>query len=96
MMIRISSLGLCLALMGAPPTGAQVKNYKPVTEQCSRSKPGRLAVYSRTYDAWRDSRLKQINEQNVSGLRVAWVQGLQDGVTKTIPIVLPWTRPTVI
>src|SRR5208337_4420218 len=87
-MTRIAALGLCLALVGAIPAGAQVKDYKPVTQQMLLNpSPNDWLMYSRTYDAWRDSPLKQINKNNVSELRMAWVRGLADGVTETIPIV---------
>jgi len=87
-MIRISALGLCFALAGAAWAGPQVKDYKPVTEQMLLNpSPDDWLMYSRTYDAWRDSPLKQVNKRNVSELRMAWVRGLGEGVTETIPIV---------
>ena len=49
--------------------------------------PNDWLMYSRTYDAFRDSPLKQINKSNVRQLRMAWVRGLEEGVTETIPIV---------
>ena len=49
--------------------------------------PNDWLMYSRTYDAFRYSPLKQINKKNVKNLRLAWTRGLEDGVTETIPIV---------
>ena len=74
--------------MAAPLPHGVVKDYKPVTdEMLLNPPPGDWLQYSRTYDAWRYSPLKQINKKNVSQLHIAWVQGLPAGTTETIPIV---------
>jgi alcohol dehydrogenase (cytochrome c) len=74
--------------MAGPPPHGTVENYKPVTEQdLLNPSPNDWLQYSRTYDAWRYSPLKQINTKNVSKLHIAWVQGLPAGTTETIPIV---------
>jgi PQQ-dependent dehydrogenase (methanol/ethanol family) len=97
-MIRFSALILCTAFATITPCIAQtidvvpvnheVRNYKPVTkEMLLNPSPDDWLMYSRTYDAFRDSPLKQINKNNVSQLRMAWVRGLGEGVTETIPIV---------
>ena len=87
-MTRLSVLVAFLVLAVAAPALAQVQNYKPVTQEMLRNpSPSDWLMYSRTYDAWRDSPLKQINKKNVNQLRMAWVRGLDDGVTETIPIV---------
>ena len=66
----------------------EVTDYKPVTnDMLLNPPPGDWLQYSRTYDAWRYSPLKQINKKTVSQLRVAWVQGLPQGTTEAIPIV---------
>jgi len=71
----------------ALPAG-EVKNYKPVTnEMLLNPSPDDWLMYSRTYDVWRFSPLKQINKKNVSQLRTSWVLGLPQGVTETIPLV---------
>jgi len=73
-----------------PPTPAakEVQNYKPVTqEDLLHPSPDDWLMYSRTYDAFRDSPLKQINKSNVSQLRMAWARDLEDGFTETIPLV---------
>lgn len=70
------------------PAVAQVQNYQPVTqEMLVKPTPNDWLMYSRTYDAWRYSPLKQINKNNVRDLRMAWVRGLPAGVTETIPLV---------
>jgi len=74
--------------MAAPLPHGVVKDYKPVTdEMLLNPPPGDWLQYSRTYNAWRYSPLKQINKKNVSELHIAWVQGLPAGTTETIPIV---------
>jgi alcohol dehydrogenase (cytochrome c) len=74
--------------MAAPLPHGVVKDYKPVTdEMLLNPPPGDWLQYSRTYDAWRYSPLKQINKKNVNQLHIAWVKGLPQGTTETIPIV---------
>jgi len=93
-MSRISGFLVSAVFAGAvfaasvPRVIAQVKTYTPVTDEMLRNpSPNDWLMYSRTYDAFRDSPLKQINKGNVKNLRMAWVRGLEDGVTETIPIV---------
>jgi len=70
------------------PQSQAMKNFTPVTDEMLRNpSPGDWLMYSRTYDAFRDSPLDQINTKNVKNLRMAWVRDLEDGVTETIPIV---------
>ncbi len=74
--------------MAAPLPHGVVKDYKPVTDDMLLNPPpGDWLQYSRTYDAWRYSPLKQINKKNVNQLHIAWVKGLPAGTTETIPIV---------
>jgi alcohol dehydrogenase (cytochrome c) len=94
-MIRVSghfARAICTvaaaAVLAASPLLAQVKNYAPVTDEMLRNpSPNDWLMYSRTYDAFRDSPLAQINTKNVKDLRMAWVRGLEDGTTETIPLV---------
>ena len=82
---------------GAPPPSAfalgplphgTVQNYKPVTDEMLKNpSPDDWLQYSRTYDAWRYSPLKQITKKNVAQLHIAWVKGLPAGTTETIPLV---------
>jgi len=99
-MIRFLAFAACMLVVASPANAQapliiktqevqkEVENYKPVTNDLLlHPDPGDWLMYSRTYDAFRDSPLKQINKKNVSQLRMAWVRGLPDGVTETIPIV---------
>jgi len=71
-----------------PATLAQVKNYKPVTDQMLLNpSPDDWLMFSRTYDSQRFSPLKQINRQNAGQLRTAWVRGMDPGIHENIPIV---------
>jgi alcohol dehydrogenase (cytochrome c) len=73
---------------GGPLPHGEVKDYKPVTDQdLLNPSPNDWLQFSRTYDAWRYSPLKQINKKNVGGLHIAWVKGLPAGTTETIPLV---------
>ena len=80
---------LMIAAFGtAVPAHAQVQNFKPVTQpMLENPNPDDWLMFSRTYDAQRFSPLKQINKQNVAGLRMAWSRGMGPGQTETIPIV---------
>jgi alcohol dehydrogenase (cytochrome c) len=74
--------------MASPLPHGTVPDYKPVTdEMLLNPNPEDWLQYSRTYDAWRYSPLKQINKKNVSSLHIAWVKGLPAGTTETIPLV---------
>ena len=67
---------------------AQVKDYKPVTEEMLKNpSPDDWLMYSRTYDAQRYSPLKQIDKQNVGQLALAWTEGLAAGSMEGIPLV---------
>ena len=72
----------------AAPAFAQVKNFKPVTQEMLQNpSPNDWLMYSRTYDAQRYSPLKQINKQNVSQLGLAWTRGIATGTMESIPLV---------
>ena len=74
--------------MAAPLPHGTVQNYKPVTnDMLLNPSPDDWLQFSRTYDAWRYSPLKQITTKNVSKLHIAWVKGLPAGTTETIPLV---------
>jgi alcohol dehydrogenase (cytochrome c) len=74
--------------MASPLPHGTVPDYKPVTdEMLLNPNPEDWLQYSRTYDAWRYSPLKQINKKNVASLHIAWVKGLPAGTTETIPLV---------
>jgi PQQ-dependent dehydrogenase (methanol/ethanol family) len=87
-MLKLAAVVMCLGLAAAVPAAPQVQNYKPVTnDMLLNPSPDDWLMYSRTYDAWRYSPLKQINKKTVKDLRMVWVRGLDPGVTETIPIV---------
>jgi PQQ-dependent dehydrogenase (methanol/ethanol family) len=72
----------------APLPHGTVQNYKPVTDDMLlHPSPDYWLQFSRTYDAWRYSPLKQVTTKNVSKLHIAWVKGLPAGTTETIPLV---------
>ncbi len=72
--------------MAGPLPHGTVENYKPVTdEDLLNPSPDDWLQYSRTYDAWRYSPLKQINKKNVSHLHIAWVQGCPPALPKQSP-----------
>src|SRR5499427_10161532 len=79
---------LLLAAVASIVAAAQVKSYKPVTQQMLENpSPEDWLMFSRTYDAQRYSPLNQINKQNVGQLHLAWERGMGNGQTETIPIV---------
>jgi alcohol dehydrogenase (cytochrome c) len=81
---------------GPPLPAGTVPNYKPVTDDMLKNpSPDDWLMYSRTYDAQRYSPLKQINKKNVSQLRVAWVLGLPEGTTETVPLVYDGVMYTI-
>src|ERR1700683_5518539 len=70
------------------PAIAQVKDYKPVTEEMLKNpSPDDWLMFSRTYDAQRFSPLKEIDKQNVGQLGVAWKKELPAGTMEGIPLV---------
>ncbi len=88
-MLKTVLLMAPVAIGSLSPASAQVvRNFQPVTqEMLLNPSPNDWLMYSRTYDAQRFSPLKQINKQNVSQLRMAWVRGFGPGTTETIPLV---------
>ncbi len=87
----MSRTALLLASMiaGAVAPGvAQVKNYKPVTEEMLKNpSPDDWLMYSRTYDAQRYSPLKQIDKQNVASARPGMDARAPAGTMEGIPLV---------
>ena len=72
----------------APAAVAQVKNFKPVTkDMLLNPPPNDWLLFSRTYDGQRNSPLNQINRQNISQLRTAWVRGMGPGIHENIPLI---------
>ncbi len=82
--------------MPEPPHGT-VQNYQPVTkDMLLHPSPDDWLMYSRTYDAWRYSPLKQINKKTVKNLRMDWALSLPAGQTETIPIVHDGVMYTIV
>ena len=71
MKVRLASLGLMM--LGSLLLWAQVKDFRPVTEELLRNPPpGDWLNWRRTDNAWGYSPLDQINRQNVNQLQLAW------------------------
>jgi alcohol dehydrogenase (cytochrome c) len=78
------SLGLGFVIPGF----AQSSDFTPVTQaMLENPSDDDWLMLSRTFDQQRYSPLAQINQNNVSQLRLAWSRGLTGGMQQTIPIV---------
>ncbi len=67
---------------------AQGMEGMPVTdEMLLNPDPADWLMLSRTYDNQRFSPLKEINQQNVGQLRMAWSRGIGPGTQETTPLV---------
>ena len=69
--------------------GAQVKDFRPVTEAMLRNPAaGDWLNWRRTDNAWGYSPLDQINRQNVQQLQLAWSWSMDDtGAQEAVPLV---------
>ena len=69
--------------------GAQVKDFRPVTEAMLRNPAaGDWLNWRRTDNAWGYSPLEQINRQNVQQLQLAWSWAMDDtGSQQPTPLV---------
>src|SRR6266550_4177058 len=66
--------------LGSFPLGAQVKEFRVVTEAALRNPaPGDWLNWRRTDNAWGYSPLDQINRKNVQQLQLAWSWAMDDG-----------------
>ena len=82
--------GCALALLTACATlaAAQVRDFKPVTDQVLLDPdPADWLMLNRTFDQQRFSPLTQIDKSNVGQLRMAWSRGLPAGTQESVPIV---------
>jgi PQQ-dependent dehydrogenase (methanol/ethanol family) len=77
------------ALCGSLWLGAQIKDFRPVTEAMLRNPgPGDWLNWRRTDNAWGYSPLDQITRQNVSQLQLAWSWAMDDtGAQEATPLV---------
>ena len=75
-------------LAGGLGAFAQVKPFRPVTDEMLRNPPPADWLQSRrTYDGWSYSPLDQINRQNVGQLQLAWSWAMLPGNQQTTPLV---------
>src|SRR5215470_9369060 len=87
MKMRIAASGLMM--LGSLLLWAQVKDFRPITEEMLRNPPpGDWLNWRRTDNAWGYSPLDQINRQNVSQLQLAWSWAMDDtGANEMTPLV---------
>src|SRR5213592_255808 len=84
------ALSMVLAtLIGSLCIVAQVKDFRPVTDEMLRKPaPGDWLNWRRTDNAWGYSPLEQINRQNVHQLQLVWSWALDDtGANEATPLV---------
>jgi alcohol dehydrogenase (cytochrome c) len=76
-------------LIGSLSVVAQVKNFRPVTDEVLRKPaPGDWLNWRRTDNAWGYSPLEEINRQNVQQLQLVWSWALDDtGANEATPLV---------
>src|SRR5438105_4937633 len=73
---------------GTFPLGAQVKEFRPVTETMLRNPaPGDWLNWRRTDNAWGYSPLDQIKRENVQRLQLAWSWAMEAGPQEATPLV---------
>ena len=73
---------------GGTETYTEVSDFRPVTEsELVTPDPGDWLMYRRTYDGQGHSPLGEIDRNNVSDLRLAWVWSMDDGVNEPTPLM---------
>ena len=84
----VASMAIMMAAAGLW-LGAQVPNFRPVTEMMLRNPaPGDWLNWRRTDNAWGYSPLDQINQKNVQQLQLAWSWAMDDtGSQQPTPLV---------
>src|SRR6476659_5067587 len=89
MRVRFVCALFLTALCGSLWLGAQVKDFRPVTEAMLRNPAsGDWLNWRRTDNAWGYSPLDQITRQNVQQLQLAWSWAMDDtGAQETTPLV---------
>ena len=89
MRTRIACSLFLTALCGSLWVGAEVKDFRPVTEAMLRNPaPGDWLNWRRTDNAWGYSPLDQITRQNVQQLQLAWSWSMDDtGAQEATPLV---------
>src|SRR3977135_2434614 len=86
---RVAWLAFLTVLCGGLWIGAQVKDFRPVTEAMLRNPAaGDWLNWRRTDNAWGYSPLDQITRQNVPQLQLAWSGAMDDtGAQEATPLV---------
>ena len=89
MRMRFAAATSFLVLAGGLWLGAQVRDFRPVTEAMLRNPAaGDWLNWRRTDNAWGYSPLDQINKQNVRQLQLAWSWSMDDtGSQQATPLV---------
>src|SRR5215472_5214953 len=87
-MLKRALCGAALSIACATLAAAQVRDFKPVTDQVlADPDPADWLMLNRTFDQQRYSPLKEMNKGNVGQLRMAWSRGLPPGTQESVPIV---------
>ncbi len=80
--------GAILAAQVPDPHPAEVRNFRPVTEEMLRNPPAAdWPNWRRTDDAWGYSPLTGIDTSNVKGLTLAWSWSMTGGANEATPLV---------
>ena len=89
MRIRFVASFAVMVAAGGLWLGAQVPNFRPVTEMMLRNPaPGDWLNWRRTDNAWGYSPLEQINNKNVQQLQLSWSWAMDDtGSQQPTPLV---------
>ena len=89
MKMRVVASMSMMVMAGGLWLGAQVRDFRPVTEAMLRNPaPGDWLNWRRTDNAWGYSPLDQINRQNVQQLQLAWSWAMDDrGSQQATPLV---------
>ena len=73
---------------GTTNSWREISDFRPVTEEdLINPSSAEWIMYRRTYDAWGHSPLKQINRDNISSMRLAWVWAMGSGTNQPTPLI---------
>jgi alcohol dehydrogenase (cytochrome c) len=79
---------VAVALLAAWGASAQVRTFRPVTDEVLRNPTeSDWLHWRRTYNGWGHSPLTQINRQNVGQLQLAWSWAMHPGNQQATPLV---------
>ena len=86
--IVLTAAGAILAAQVPDPRPAEVRNFRPVTEEMLRNPgPGDWPNWRRTDNAWGYSPLTSIDTNNVKSLTLAWSWSMTGGANEATPLV---------